>query len=564
MSDIKILSLGGVRENGKNMYVVEVNGSMYILDCGLIYPPDDMLGIDFMIPDFTYLIEHKDQIAGVFLTHQHADAIGAVPYLLREVSVPVFGTELTIHRVKQECRKRGVRQFKDFYVINEENEIEFEDVTVKFFKTTHTVPDSIGISIVTDEGSIVYTGDFKFDMTVSEAYQTDFQKLSEIASDGVLALLSESQQANSYFDNEPEIQVEQSLAGEIRKANGRVIVASVESNILRIQQIINAAHAIKRHIFVSGRDVESMIDAAIRFNKLTIPSKDLFKPLDELDKYDDSEVIVLETGDTGEPLSALRQMSAGQYGKLQIKDGDLVVLVTTPNAGMETEMARTKDAVYRAGGHTVDLFSDLHTSGHATPKDLQLMIRIMKPEYVFPVSGEFRQMHAHSKLAETAGIPSDHIYLLDRGDVVQYKDHNMTLLSSVPAANTLIDGSGVGDIGNVVLKDRRILSEDGIFVVIVTISRSEGKILAGPEVISRGFIFMKQSDEIIAASQDLVRQVVEKQLKDQKHFDWSKLKNDIRDSLSRYLYKETQRRPMVLPVIEEASHRRKKHNFMKG
>ncbi|MCI5775193.1 MAG: ribonuclease J [Aerococcus sp.] len=564
MSDIKILSLGGVREDGKNMYVVEVNQSLYILDCGLIYPPDDMLGIDFMIPDFTYLIEHQDQIAGIFLTHEHADAIGAVPYLLREISVPVFGTELTINLVKQECRKRGVRQFKDFYVITEDNEIEFDDVTVKFFKTTHTVPDSIGISLVTDEGSIVYTGDFKFDMTVSDAYQTDFQKLNEIASDGVLALLSESKQATSYFENEPENQVEQALIGEIRKAEGRVILASVGSNILRIQQAINAAYALKRHIFASGSDVENMIDAAIRYNKLTIPSKDLFKPLDELNQYEDSEVIILETGDTGEPLSALRKMSTGQYGDLRIQQGDLIILLTTPNAGMETEVARTKDDVYRAGGHTIDLFGSLHTSGHATPKDLQMMIRMMQPEYVFPVSGEFRQMHAHSQLAEAAGIPSDHIYLLDRGDVVQYKDHNMSLLSSVPATNTLIDGSGVGDIGNVVLKDRRILSEDGIFVVIVTISRSEGKILAGPEIISRGFIFMKQSDDIIAESQSLVRKIVENQLNDQKHFDWTKLKNAIRDDLSRYLYKETQRRPMVLPVIEEASHRRKKHNFMKG
>ncbi|MDO4670318.1 MAG: ribonuclease J [Aerococcus sp.] len=563
MSDIKLISLGGVREDGKNMYVVEVNDTLYILDCGLIYPPDEMLGIDVMIPDFTYLKEHEDQIAGVFLTHEHADAIGALPYLLREIEVPVFGTELTISLAKLECNRLGVKNYKDFYVIDESNEIEFDDVTVKFFNTTHSVPESVGISIVTDEGAIVYTGDFKFDMTVGADYQTDFKRINEIANDGVLALLSESQQAESPISNAPEIELEQAIMAEFQKAAGRVIVAATESNILRIQQIIDVAHRVHRHIFLSGDDVEKIIDVAIRYNKLTIPSKDLFKQMDELGKYKDHEIVILETGTTAEPLMALQKMAQNQHGTLNIQDGDMVMLATTPSAGMETIVADTKDIVYRAGGRTVDLYEEYHSSGHATPKDLQLMIQLMRPQYVFPVSGEYRLMHAHRKLALDCGIPDERIYLMDKGDVLHYQDGTMYLMASVPAANVLIDGSGVGDIGNIVLKDRRILSEDGIFVIIATISRNEGKILAGPEVISRGFVFMKQSTDIIEGSKALATDVLNESLQHLDQFDWSTLKGDIREAIGKYLYQETQRRPMILPVIMEASTRRKKRNFKK-
>lgn len=563
MSDIKLISLGGVREDGKNMYVVEVNDTLYILDCGLIYPPDEMLGIDVMIPDFTYLKEHEDQIAGVFLTHAHADAIGALPYLLREIQVPVFGTEMTISLAKLECHRLGVKNYQDFYVIDEANEIEFDEVTVKFFNTTHSVPESVGISIVTDEGAIVYTGDFKFDMTVGADYQTDFKRINEIANDGVLALLSESQQAESPFSNAPEIELEQAILKEFQQATGRVLVAVTEGNVLRIQQIIDAAQHVGRHIFLSGEDVEQIIDVAIRYNKLSIPSKNLFKKMKELDRYQDDQIVLLETGTTAEPLVSLQKMAQNTHSSLRIKAGDLVMLATTPSAGMETIVADTKDIVYRAGGHTVDLYEEYHSSGHATPKDLQLMMQLMRPQYVFPVSGEYRLMHAHRKLALDCGIPDDHIFLMAKGDVLHYQDGTMYLMASVPAANVLIDGSGVGDIGNIVLKDRRILSEDGIFVVIATISRGEGKILAGPEVISRGFVFMKQSTDIIEDSKALTTKVLNDTLAKPDQFDWSTLKGDIREAVGKYLYQETQRRPMILPVIMEASTRRKKRNFKK-
>lgn len=561
MSDIKIISLGGVREDGKNMYLVEVNDLIFVLDCGLIYPPDEMLGIDAMIPDFTYLIENKERIAGVFLTHGHADAIGALPYLLREVKVPVFGTELTIGLAKLECQRLGVKNFKEFYVINQTNEIEFDQVVVKFFNTTHSVPESIGISVKTEEGAIVYTGDYKFDMTVNENYRTDFARINEIAQDGVLALLSESQQAESYFENTTEYKIETAIEKQVRKASGRVIVASVDSNIMRLQQVLDVAEKTKRHVFLSGGKVEKIIDAAIRLDKLTIPSSDLIVDIHKIGQYKDEQIIVLETGKASEPLFALQRMAQGNYGNVSVEEGDLVLLATSQIFGMEKIVADTLDYIYRAGGHAIEISSNFKSSGHATPRDLQLMIQLLKPKYVIPVSGEYRLMYAYRDLAMQAGIAQENIFLLEKGDVLRYENDNMYLSASIPATDVLIDGSGVGDIGNIVLRDRRVLSEDGIFVVVLTISRQASKILVGPEIISRGFIYVKKSTDLVDESKDIVINVVDKSLKDKENFEWSKLKTDIRDALSKYLFEQTRRRPMILPVTMEASNHRKQRNF---
>ncbi|MDK7050806.1 ribonuclease J [Aerococcus sanguinicola] len=557
MSEIKFISLGGVRENGKDMYIVEVDGMIYILDCGLVYPPNEMLGIDVMIPDFSYLKENEDRIAGVFLTHGHPDAIGGLPYLLKEVNVPVFGTELTIELLKVMSRSVGVKNFKDFHTIDDDNEIDFGDVVVSFIKTTHSLPDSVAIVLKTSEGDIVYTGDFKMDASVSEDYATDFARLTQVAGEGVLALLSESSKAASYFENASEVVVKESLQDEVVKAEGRVIVSAVASNLMRLQQIIDVAQSTGRHIFISGEALEQIIDVAIRLDKLKLPSKDLIKRTEQLGNYKDEEIIILETGKSGEPLYALQRMAKARGNKqLKIKEGDLVILATTPNTDMEKVVPETKDMVYRAGGHTLELSSKYHTSGHASPKDLQFLMSILKPQYLIPVSGEYQLMHAHKKLAEQIGFKENQIFLLDKGDTLTYKKGKMTLGDKVPASNVLIDGSGVGDIGNIVLRDRTMLGEDGIFVVVLTISRREGKILAGPEIISRGFIFMKESEDLLKESSERVRKVVLDNLED-KNFQWSKLKSGIRDELGKFLFKQTNRRPMILPVIMEASNYRK-------
>lgn len=552
MSDINIIALGGVRENGKNMYLVEVDEAIYVLDCGLVYPPDELLGIDMMIPDFTYLIENQDRVAGVFLTHGHADAMGALPYLLKEIQVPVFGTELTIELAKIQAKKIGLKNYQDFHVISEDNEIDFGAVVVKFFKTTHSVPESVGIEVSTPEGSIVYTGDFKFDMTVSESYKTDFSRIVEIGRDGVYALLADSNAAENLKSNATEVEIEQGLLKEIRNAKGRVIIAAVASNLMRIQQVIDVAAKLHRRIFLDDTELEEIIDAAIRLGKLSIPSKDLITNLKDLSNYEDKEIIFLETGKSGEPLTTLQKMASNRHTAVNISDGDKVIIVTTPSYDMEKVVAETKNDVYRSGGEVVELAQAYDSSGHASPKDLQLMISLMKPKYLVPISGEYRLLSAQKKLAVGVGIPEENIFLLDKGDILTNKNGDLHIGGTVPAANVLIDGSGVGDIGNIVLRDRRILSEDGIFLVVLTISRRLGKILSGPEIISRGFIYMKASEALLDESKEVVVEVTNENLKD-KNFEWSKLKGDIRDALSKKLYSETQRRPMILPVIMEAS-----------
>ncbi|MCZ0717207.1 ribonuclease J [Aerococcus kribbianus] len=552
MSDIKIISLGGVRETGKNMYLVEVDNSIYVLDCGLVYPPDEMLGIDIMIPDFSYLVENADRIAGVFLTHGHADAIGALGYLIKEVEVPVFGTELTIELAKIQARQLGLKNYPDFHIIDADNEIDFGDVVVKFFRTTHSVPDSVGIDLVTKEGSIVYTGDFKFDMTVKADYATDFGRITEIGKDGVFALLSDSSQAEAITENEPEVVLANGLISEMRKADGRVIVASVANNLQRLQQILDAAATLDRHVFLMNDEVEEIIDVAIRLGKLDIPSSNLIKKLKTIDQYDDNQIVILETGKTGEPLFTLQKMASNHRFPVSIQDGDRVIIATSPTIDMETVVADTKNQVYKAGGTVVELTEEYKSSGHASPKDLQLLLQLLKPQYFIPISGEFRLMHSHAELAIATGYSPDNIFLLDKGDVLHYEKNKMRLANKVTAGNVLIDGSGVGDIGNIVLRDRRILSEDGIFVVVLTISRRLGKILSGPEIISRGFVYMKASEDLLAESKQTVVDVVNENLQS-KDFEWAKLKGDIRDQLSKKLFQATSRRPMILPVIMEAS-----------
>lgn len=552
MSDIKIISLGGVRELGKNMYLVEVDDNIYVLDCGLVYPPEEMLGIDIMIPEFTYLIENKDRIAGVFLTHGHADAIGALGYLIKDVEVPVFGTELTIELAKIQAQQMGLKNYPDFHVIDADNEIDFGDVLVKFFRTTHSVPDSVGIDIVTQEGSIVYTGDFKFDMTVKADYATDFGRITEIGNKGVFALLSDSTQAEATYENEPEVVISNGLVSEMRHANSRIIVASVANNLQRLQQILDAAAAVKRHVFLMSDEVEKIIDIAIRLGKLDIPSQKLIKKLKEIDQFKDEEIVILETGKTGEPLFTLQKMAMNHRFPVNIKDGDHIIIATSPSLDMETVVADTKNKVYQAGGVVVELTEEYKSSGHASPKDLQMLLQLLKPKYFVPISGDYRLMHAHANLAIDTGFAAENIFLIDKGDVLHYEKGHMQIGDKVPASNVLIDGSGIGDIGNIVLRDRRILSEDGIFVVVLTISRRLGKILSGPEIISRGFVYMKASEDLLEEAKALVTEVVNENLQGQ-DFEWSKLKGDIRDRLSKKLFEQTSRRPMILPVIMEAS-----------
>ncbi|QII82700.1 ribonuclease J [Jeotgalibaca arthritidis] len=553
MSEIKIIPLGGVRENGKNMYVVEVDELIFVLDCGLMYPDNELLGIDVVIPDFTYLEENKNRIAGIFLTHGHEDAVGALPYFLENIDAPVFGTELTIELAKISVKSTGLNpNFNNYHVINEKTEIEFDNVTVKFFRTTHSIPDSVAICLDTQDGTIVYTGDFKFDQSASDMYKTDFAAISLIGQKNVLALMSDSSDAESYVENVSDMRVTEEIIDTFNNAEGRVIVSCVASNVMRIQQVLDAAHQTKRKIFMTGSKLVQVVDTAINLGKLVLPSKNVIVTEKNLDQYSDDELVILETGQSGEPFEALQRMSKGKHKQVNIKDGDLVYITTTPSTSMEKVVGRTKNMIYGAGGSVKEISDTFKVSGHATPNDLKLMMNLLHPTFFIPVQGDYRVQAAHAELAHEVGISYKNIFIPGKGDVIEYKDGRMRMAGQVAAGNVLIDGIGVGDIGNIVLRDRKLLADDGVFIAVVTISRRQGRIVSGPEIISRGFVYMKASEDLIKESTEITKKVVEDNLEN-KDFEWSTLKQEIRDSLSRYLFDKTKRRPVILPIIMEAS-----------
>lgn len=557
VSNLRMIPLGGVRENGKNMYVAEVEDEIFILDCGLKYPESELLGIDVVIPDFTYLEENQERIAGVFLTHGHADAIGALPYLLAKIPVPVFGTELTIELAKLTVNELAeTKLYSDFHVIDARTEIDFAHTTVSFFRTTHTIPDSIGICLKTDEGNLVYTGDFKFDQSAVPMYQTDFARLAEIGQEGVLALLSNSSNSENPEQVASEMQIADEVFDTIRYWEGRIIVACVASNLQRVQQILNAAHRSNRKVVLTGQDLERIIRTAIRLEKLHLPSEDLLIQISQMKNYAKEQLLILETGQMSEPIQSLQKMATHHHRQIHIENGDLVYITTTPTTAMETTMAKTEDIVYRAGGVVKQISDNLRVSGHANPTDLQLMLNLMKPTYFIPVQGEYRQLVAHSELANHVGIPYKNIFIVGRGDILEYRNKRMSVIGTTPADNIMIDGLGVGDIGNIVLRDRRILSEDGIFVAVVTINRREKKVISPVKITSRGFVYVKTSKDLIQESMDIVQEIVEKHV-ESNDFEWSKLKQEIREQLSRYLFDQTKRRPVILPVIMEATQRKR-------
>jgi len=557
LSNLKIIPLGGVRENAKNMYVIELNDTLFILDCGLAYPEGELFGIDSIIPDFTYLEENRDKIAGVFLTHGHDDAIGALPYFVDEFNVPVFGSELTIALANRSVEESSLDvQFDDYHVVDEEVEIDFDGTVVRFFRTTHTIPDSMGIAVKTDEGNIVYTGNFKFDQTATGDYKTDYAQISEIGREGVLALLSDSMEAESYDENVSESEIQDEVFKTVQETQDRIIVVAVASNLLRIQQVLNAASRYNRKVFVSGSNVQDIIQIALDLDKLSLPEEDLFVSIDDIDDYDDEEILVLETGSGGEPISSLDNMARGLHDQVNIKQGDLVYIVTSPSASMEVQVAHTENQVYREGGKVKSITDSLKASGHGTPIDLQWMINLLNPKNLIPVQGEYRNLAAHADLAHKTGIPHNNIFIVSNGDILQYEDGQMRQSGQVPADNTLVDGIGIGDVGNIVLRDRRNLADDGIFVSVCTINRKKASLVTNPYTVTRGFVFAKESQSLIDEGNKIVKEVVKETIQD-KSFEWSTLKSNVRDKLGSFLFKETKRRPIILPVIMEVNQRRR-------
>lgn len=552
---IKIMILGGARENGKNMYAVQVEDEIFIMDAGLKYPDSSLLGIDVVIPDLQFFQDYADKIAGIFLTHGHADSIGALPYILRDHDIPVFGSKLTIELAKIAVQRENRRRKNDlFHVIDADTEIEFKNANVSFFKTTHSIPDSLGIDISTKEGEIVYTGDFKFDPSAKKGYRTDFVRLSEIAQKGVLALLSDSTNAEANFPNDRQTSIEKYIYNIFENYDGRIIAAAKASNIVRVQEIFQAAAATGRHVFLTGRDAGKIVYTAMKLGYLNVP-KGLLVHSKDLKKIPDSELVILETGRMGEPLKSLQKMATNRHRMIKIKKGDLVFIATTPSHSVETMVAQTSDMIYRAGGTVKELGRDKHTSGHATGRDLQMLIDTLKPKFLIPVIGEYRLLEIHKDLAIEAGMNKKDIFLPHNGDAYALEKGRFYRTDAVPGEDIMIDGSGVGDVGNIVLRDREVLSDDGVFIAAVTIDRKKKKIISEPRVSTRGFVYIKANHALMNGAADVIKEAVNNNF-EHKKFDWTELKQDVRNNVEKYLYKQTGRRPVVLPVVMEVNQNR--------
>lgn len=552
---IKIMILGGARENGKNMYAVQVEEEIFIMDAGLKYPDSSLLGIDVVIPDLQFFQDYADKIAGIFLTHGHADSIGALPYILRDHDIPVFGSKLTIELAKIAVQRENRRRKNDlFHVIDADTEIEFKNANVSFFKTTHSIPDSLGIDISTKEGEIVYTGDFKFDPSAKKGYRTDFVRLSEIAQKGVLALLSDSTNAEANFPNDRQTSIEKYIYNIFENYDGRIIAAAKASNIVRVQEIFQAAAATGRHVFLTGRDAGKIVYTAMKLGYLNVP-KGLLVHSKDLKKIPDSELVILETGRMGEPLKSLQKMSTNRHRMIKIKKGDLVFIATTPSHSVETMVAQTSDMIYRAGGTVKELGRDKHTSGHATGRDLQMLIDTLKPKFLIPVIGEYRLLEIHKDLAIEAGMNKKDIFLPHNGDAYALEKGRFYRTDAVPGEDIMIDGSGVGDVGNIVLRDREVLSDDGVFIAAVTIDRKKKKIISEPRVSTRGFVYIKANHALMNGAADVIKEAINNNF-EHKKFDWTELKQDVRNNVEKYLYKQTGRRPVVLPVVMEVNQNR--------
>jgi len=547
-----VFALGGVGEIGKNMYVIQYGGDIVVVDSGLKFPEEDMLGIDIVIPDISYLTDNRDKVRGILITHGHEDHIGGLPYVLKHLNVPVYGTKLTLGLIEGKLKEAGLLGETKRILINADSEVQLGSIRATFFRTNHSIPDSVGVCLDTPEGTVVHTGDFKFDHTPVNDQYADLQRMAAIGSRGVLALLSDSTNAERPGFTPSESNIGTEFEDIFRKATQRVVVATFASNVHRIQQVINAAMATKRKIAIVGRSMVNVVTIASELGYLNIPEGMLIEP-EEVNKMAADRVVVLSTGSQGEPMSALTRMARSTHRKIDILPGDTVIIAATPIPGNEKYVGRTVDELFRLGAHVIygpGSVSGVHVSGHGSQEELKLMLNLIKPKYFIPIHGEYRMLRQHALLAEAIGVERENIFIVDNGDTVEFQSGQARKGSKVQAGNVLIDGLGVGDVGNIVLRDRKLLSQDGILVVVVTLSKQDGTILSGPDIISRGFVYVRESEGLLEEANRIVTSTLTKLMSDKVN-EWASLKTNVKDALGRFLYEQTRRRPMILPIIME-------------
>ena len=542
---IRITPLGGVDEVAKNMYMIEIADEIFVLDAGLMFPETEMIGIDAVIPDISYLVRNKQKVTGIFLSNGHVSSMGAVPYIIDKLKCPVYGSKLTIDLLKNHLKHLGIKRRIKFYYVKENNKYDFNNASITFFKTTYSMPDSLGICIETSQGNIVYTGEFKFDQSVSKEYKSDIVKISTLGKKGVLALLSDSSNANMKGYNVPENEAAEQIDNAFYQANKRIIVTCYASNFLTISHIVRAALGQNRKLLLLGEAIEDSINTARNMNYLAIEDENLIT-VDELGNYPQNEICILSSGDQGEPIEAMKNIAEKNIKGIQIESGDTIMIAATPSPNMEVMLFQTLNLLVKLGAHVVTASKRLHAASHATREELKMMLNMLMPKFFVPVQGEFRNLRKHAEIAAETGVAANNIHILAKGTTLEISGNRAKVIpNNVTVGNILVDGRGIGDVEDSVLKDRKLLSNDGIFVASYAISRKEKILVGRPCIQTKGFVYVKKSMELIKEAEEKIIEYIENNpIKSIR--ECAAIKAEVRSMLSSLLYDNTKRKPIII------------------
>ncbi len=548
---VRIIPLGGLNEIGKNMTVFECSNDMFILDCGLAFPDADMPGVDIVIPDFTYVERNADKIRGIVITHGHEDHIGGLAYLLKKVNVPVYATRLTIGLIEGKLKEQGILNQVKLNIVEPRKTVKMGCMAVEFIKVNHSIPDAVGMAIHTPAGVIVHTGDFKVDYSPIDGNIIDLARFGELGSKGVLALMADSTNAEREGCTRSERTVGESFERLFKKGEGkRIIIATFSSNIHRVQQIINAAVHYGRKVAISGRSMINVINTAMELGYLEVPDG-LIIDIDMMNRYENERIVLITTGSQGEPMSALTRMAMNDHRKVNITPMDFIIISATPIPGNEKYVTRVVNELMKSGAEVVyEAMYEVHVSGHACQEELKLMQALTKPKFFIPVHGEYKHLKKHGDLAVQMGMPRENVIIAEIGNVIESDGISMKVVSQVPSGRILVDGLGVGDVGSIVLRDRKHLAQDGLIIIVIGIERAGNVVVAGPDIISRGFVYVRESEELFVEARELLNNTLDNCSYHEMR-EWNTLKGKLRDALSDYIYQKTKRSPMILPIIME-------------
>jgi ribonuclease J len=549
---LSIFALGGINEIGKNMYVVQYSDDIFIIDCGGKFPDESLLGIDLIIPDITYLEENREKIRALIVTHGHEDHIGGIPYFLKKLNVPIYATNFTLGLIEIKLDEHRLTRDTELIIIDSNSKLEFGEVRVSFFKVSHSIPDCLGIVFHTPEGNVVHTGDFKFDLTPANNQYADIHKMAQIGEQGVLVLLSESTNAERTGLTPSERMVASHMEEAFMKADGKIFVSTFASNVNRVQQVVDAAIKTNRKLALLGRSMVNVVSVALERGYLTVPEGMIIDAFD-VDQMSPEKVAILCTGSQGEQMAALSRLSSGNFRDVAIHPGDTVIMAASPIPGNEKDVSKIIDNLFQLGAKVIygsGSTTGMHVSGHGYQEDLKLMLTLMKPTYFIPIHGEYRMLHHHRLLAESVGVEKGNTFIINNGDVVDIENSVARQTREVISGDTYVDGMGVGDVGEIVLRDRKQLSEDGMLVIVLTISKRERRIIQGPDTVTRGFVYVKDSENLLKDVNRIVKNTVV-ELQEQNVRQWNVMKQAIKKSVGQYLFTHTKRRPMILPIIIE-------------